>query len=80
MSEIVKRVARTVNLSLAAMERDVRISEITDGEIVEIARSAVEAMREPTKTMLDAVYERPCIGMSDAWRCMIDVALNRVEA
>ena len=57
MSEIVKRVARTVNLSLAAMERDVRISEITDGEIVEIARSAVEAMREPTKTMLERCME-----------------------
>lgn len=55
----------------------------------EMARAAIEAMREPTQAMIDAVYEdckgRSCIFNHDVggedveafWRAMISAALER---
>jgi hypothetical protein len=70
MSEMVERVAR-------AMEARSAIEPVT---IEDVARSAIEAMREPTEGMVDATQElirgqKPfsTIGM---WQAMIDEALK----
>ena len=53
-----------------------------------MARAAIEAMREPTKAMLDAGWEAPAdVGldgllsesMRSSWCAMIDAALNHPE-
>lgn len=46
---------------------------------IELARAAIEAMREPTDEMADAVDETDT-GIESAWRCMIDAALTSPPA
>jgi hypothetical protein len=74
MSEMVERVARAI-----------AYSETADPEIwsafVEVARAAIEAMREPTEQMADigdtaTGYPIYAVSGYTVWRSMIDEALK----
>jgi hypothetical protein len=80
MSEMIKRVADA-------------IADLPNGimDVEQVARTAIEAMREPTEAMLDAVShyvdgggeQYPIrVGSDDSqaiWRAMIDAALAEVS-
>lgn len=70
MSELVERVAK-------AIAKDQQWPDWTNATLV--ARAAIEAMREPTKEMIDAVYKRDPydegVGPENTWKYMIDAAL-----
>lgn len=68
MSEMVKRVA-------AAMEARSAVDPV---DIEDIARAAIEAMREPTEAMKMAVYMAGDDSLEpvEAWVVMIDAAAN----
>jgi hypothetical protein len=61
--------------------RALRHAESYDASFTEMARSAIEAMREPTNRQLDAGYaaisEHQCNDdLASGWRAMIDEALK----
>ena len=61
-----------------------RNAESYDASFVDMARAAIEAMREPTSNQLDAGYaaisERQCDDdLAFGWRAMIDEALRELR-
>jgi len=52
--------------------------ELTDAEAVQLARAAIEAMREPTEAMMDAGQWQ--IDPVSLYQTFIDAALNEQEA
>ncbi len=78
MSEMLEKVGARLNITLAAFERDVRISELSADEISELARAAIEAMATPTDAMVDAALEHSSgEGMPETvWDVMIAEALK----
>ena len=71
MSEMVERVAKAIKRGIA-----------DDLPSADIARAAIEAMREPTEAMLHAGYDglgreaAQYTGPEDVWPRMIDAALK----
>lgn len=86
MSEMVERVAEALDASLSkgcyVDARDDGHDTTVDGacDLFEIARAAIEAMREPTLSMEDAAvpngswWDDSCAKV--VWRNMIDAALT----
>lgn len=81
MSEMVKLVARAIHRVYGSGEP----SELDMADAREEARAAIEAMREPTREMLDASYDAVDAVIDDgnrgqaasgAWQAMIDEALR----
>jgi N-methylhydantoinase B/oxoprolinase/acetone carboxylase alpha subunit len=100
MSEMVERVARKMMIELTddsgftyAQERPDLSCVVIDGNIdlIALARAAIEAMREPTQTMVAAAealsreYDAGEIWVDippdpeDAWSAMIGAALKESE-
>jgi hypothetical protein len=55
MKDMIERVRLGLVLAAASVERDVRLSDLTDGEMSALARAAIEAMAEPTDAMWDGL-------------------------
>jgi molecular chaperone DnaK (HSP70) len=82
MSEMIERVAR----ALAENERgadlwdeisnDSDIDYIGKNEFRDLARAAIEAMREPTEGMVEAANLHESNGVYADWQAMIDEALR----
>ena len=73
MTDMIERVAQAL-----------RNAESYDASFADLARAAIEAMREPTSNQLDAGYaaisERQCDDdLAFGWRAMIDEALREKE-
>lgn len=83
MSEMIERVAKAIESARFAQMHD----EALGLNNLDIARAAIEVMREPTKGTVETVYET-CHKVKgatddsnvdflpDAWRAMIDAALK----
>jgi hypothetical protein len=91
MTEMVERVARAIKERLAEIEdvyfRDDGSDCTIDGhvDIEDLARAAIEAMREPTQEILDAPAVPNALGddenysdidVREAYQAMIDAALK----
>ena len=88
MSEMIERVAKAIRERCAEIEHLPLVNEADPMYFSEeYARAAIEAMREPTRAMQQAVENDAVIqcGLDDcnkhdipdnAWRIMIDAALN----
>lgn len=92
MTDMVTRVAEAIGEQLKledggygfvspAMDED---GEVTDRMVVdatvrlrELARAAIEAMREPTKAMMDAIGQTAL--QARIWQSMLDAALKENE-
>lgn len=75
MSEMIERIAKAIKAKAWAIDLPLR-----DEECSEIARAAIEAMREPTNAMMFAPPDVQ-FGPADAefvWHCMIDEALRNM--
>lgn len=76
MMEMIERVAAALE---AAFEREGRVFDA--GQADDLARAAIEAMREPSKEMVLSIAAADWRGASDlnwseGWRIMIDAALK----
>ncbi len=73
MSEMIDRVACALSDALADFP------EMGEGRFPRLARTAIQAMREPTEAMMEApppiAGENP--GVREIWQDMIDEALKR---
>jgi hypothetical protein len=86
MSEMVERVAEAI---VAEMAQQTRMSAPTNAALsksaIEVARAAIEAMREPTSEMSEAAFQIEASGHSQrtlleaGWRAMIDAALDPMD-
>lgn len=83
MTDMVTRVAEAIARKL----QDEGVLDVYGVDLNGIARAAIEAMREPTKAMLDAVSEEEerqgyvaaayeSMDAESAWPVMIDAALK----
>jgi len=84
MTEMIERVALAIwqarEMQFPERTRRMRPDEIDKttgawGSAVELARAAVEAMREPTDAMADDGYRALARGADAVWQAMIDKAL-----
>jgi hypothetical protein len=81
MSDLIERVSRA--LCQSAGHDPGGKQQVSSGEeenwtfFVQAARAAVEAMRDPTETMIEAARDDVLIAdASGVWRTMINVALS----
>ena len=75
MNEMVERVARALHAMHGTKSPFKPYADLYRDQ----ARTAIEAMREPTDEMLEALNN--CGGDTDAiWTAMIDAALGKVDA
>lgn len=86
MSEMVERVARATYEARPYGDEhagDLIWDRLEDGwkdRHRDMARAAIEAMREPTDAMVDAAYGRERTGTERGnWRAMIDAALTETQ-
>lgn len=83
MSEMVDRVANAIRAKSREIYMRVNMrwddpeetQPINAEEAAEIARAAIEAMREPTKKMVEAGTYRHAV-YEEGWQAMIDAALK----
>lgn len=73
VSEMIERVKK----ALIEVELDRYPGEAIDSE--RMARAAIEAMREPTTSMVVAGLECSHIDLASEWRAMIDAVLKQEE-
>lgn len=76
--EMVERVARAISVAIKYNDVLAHYSyEQRQAEMNDVARAAIEAMREPTPEMLDALNAKAqCIGyLPEGYDAMIDAAL-----
>lgn len=86
MSEMIERVAKAIAGVIDSAMPNVYVHTL---DYKAAARAAIQAMREPTEQMVDAVYRQEDPGFcdepgtptapDDVWRQMIDEALERVD-
>ena len=74
MSEMIDRVARALDPGAFQMTGGDSADAREDARIM--ARAAIEAMREPTKAMIDAGMQHEGIDLRSEYCAMIDAALN----
>lgn len=77
MSEMVERVARAV-----AEFNEFSWEHCAQSHWIDLARAAIEAMREPTEEMIrvGVKYDHECAEADGIYRAMIDAALNGAKA
>ena len=86
MGEMIGRVALVIKAKLGeAMSAKPLLGDASSGDwyasdcgtidLSEIARAAIEAMREPTKSMLAAFADGDDPAYAEDWRSLIDAAL-----
>ena len=77
MSEMIERVARAIYVATPRNKPYSLLTRFKRNALEAEARAAIEAIREPTEAMLDAIYvsEQYYIGVP-AWRAAIDAALS----
>ncbi|MBN9034971.1 MAG: hypothetical protein J0H53_02785 [Rhizobiales bacterium] len=84
-NEMVERVARRLAAGRYAHVGGADAETLVKGKpnwmsCVDDARTAIEAMREPTDAMVDAAYGRERTGTERGnWRAMIDAALTETQ-
>jgi len=80
MSEMVDKVAKALSIA-DGFHPEACSSDEDDTPAwhlyVSMARAAIEAMREPTETMWEAVMDSPSRLRRSDWRDMIDAALSK---
>ena len=83
VSEMIKCVARAINVTYQThgQNGDLRTRALSDDMAAALARAAIEAMREPTKPMIDKAWHflGSNLRYEEVYRHIIDAALGQRE-
>ncbi len=79
MTEMEERVAAAIMRAYFSRPVDEQTGiNVSVADQADLARAAIEAMREPTEAMVSAAYFKMLRGRGGCWRAMIDAALGRL--